>query len=72
MSTESSWQEELAALLRENGHSDEELAKIMPRVLRYESDMKLDSVMASIGDGSLDLAAIVREALGKEQPPDEA
>jgi hypothetical protein len=34
--------------------------------------MQLDSVMASIGDGSLDLAAIVREALGKEPPQDEA
>jgi hypothetical protein len=72
MSAGSGWQEELAALLRENGHSDEELAKIMQRVRRYESEMQLDSVMASIGDGSLDLAAIVREALGHETPPNEA
>ena len=72
MSAESGWQEELAALLRENGHSDDDVAKIMQRVMRYESDMQLDSVMASIGDGTLDLTAIVREALGKEPPPDEA
>ena len=56
----------------ENGHSDDDVAKIMQRVMRYESDMQLDSVMASIGDGTLDLTAIVREALGKEPPPDEA
>lgn len=58
-----SWQIELATILRESGHSEAELAKIMARVAEYEAEMQLDSVMDSIGDGSLDLDAIIRDVL---------
>jgi hypothetical protein len=65
MNSSSSWESDLAALLRDQGHGDEEVAKIMERVRRYEAEMQLDSVMDSIGDGGLDLAAIIREALSE-------
>jgi hypothetical protein len=57
--------EELIAYLRNEGHSEVDIDKIMVRVRQYEFETQHDSVMDSIGAGSFDLAAIIKEALAE-------
>ena len=52
-------------LLREMGHSDEEIAKILVKLQEYEKETQLDSIMDSIGHGGFDLAALIDEALDR-------
>ena len=56
---------ELIEYLRTEGHSDAEIEKILDRVRKYERETQLDSIMDSIGNGSLDLAGLIKEALGE-------
>jgi predicted transcriptional regulator len=65
---ESSFHQELAEMLRGQGHSEEEIAKILAHVSKYELETRTDSVMDSIAKGSFNIAAIVEEALGKAEP----
>ena len=55
---------ELVQLLKERGHSPEEIKKILARVRHYEKELQYDSVMDSIGAGRLNLDGLIREALG--------
>jgi hypothetical protein len=57
--------EELIAYLRNEGHSEVEIDKIMARVRRYEFKTQHDSVIDSIGAGTFDLTAIIKEALAE-------
>jgi hypothetical protein len=57
--------QELIEYLRTEGHTDAEIEKILARVRRYEFETQHDSVMDSIGAGTFDLAAIIKEALGE-------
>ena len=57
--------EELIAYLRNEGHSEVDIDKIMVRVRQYEFETQHDSVMDSIGAGTFDLAAIIKEALAE-------
>lgn len=57
------WQTELAGLLAEKGHTPEEIQKIVARVQKYDSELRLDSVMDSIAGGRFDLSAMIAEAL---------
>lgn len=59
--------QELIEYLRSEGHSQAEVDKILVRVERYERETQLDSIMASIGSGSLDLAGLIKEALGESR-----
>lgn len=54
---------ELVDWLHDLGHSDTEIQKIVVRVQRYEQEMQTDSIMDSIGSGSLDLSSLIEEAL---------
>ncbi len=63
MAEQSSEYPHLTKLLRDKGHSDEEIAKILEKVRNYDQQMQVDSVMDSIAAGTLDLAAIIDEAL---------
>ena len=54
---------QLADFLRERGHSEDEIGKIIQRVKQYEEETQLDSVMDSIGAGHLDLVSLINEAL---------
>ena len=61
--------EQLAEWLKtERGHTDLEVEKIMLRLRHYEEHTQLNSVMDSIGSGSLDLTSLINEALAH---PDE-
>ena len=54
---------ELRELLQEQGHSVEEIERILVRVRRYERETQLDSIMDSIGSGQLSLDGLIKEAL---------
>jgi hypothetical protein len=56
---------ELTEYLRSEGHTQAEIDKILVRVRRYEFETLHDSVMDSIGGGTFDLAALIKEALAE-------
>ena len=58
----------LTGWLRQRGHSDEEIDKILVHVRRYEEQIQTDSVMDSIAAGRFDIAKIIDEALGEPGP----
>ncbi|MFT5092783.1 MAG: hypothetical protein ACI8P0_001169 [Planctomycetaceae bacterium] len=59
--------EQIAEWLKtEKGHSDLEVEKIMLHLRHYEENTKLNSVMESIGSGSLNLTAIIAQALSDD------
>lgn len=57
--------EELTEYLQSEGHSASEIELILARVRQYEVETQQDSIMDSIGNGSLDLAAMIQEALSE-------
>lgn len=57
--------DELTEYLRGLGQTDAEIQKIIARVRQYEVETQHDSIMDSIGNGTLDLAALIKEALGE-------
>lgn len=58
--------EQIAEWLKtEKGHSDLEIEKIILHLRHYEENTKLNSVMDSIGSGSLNLTAIINQALSE-------
>ena len=56
---------ELTDYLKTLGHSAYEIDLILARVRQYEVETQHDSIMDSIGNGRLNLTAIINEALGK-------
>ena len=59
--------DELTEYLRGEGHSDAEIGSILARVRQYEVETQHDSIMDSIGNGTLDIAALIKEALGEKE-----
>lgn len=59
---------DLTEYLKGEGHTEAEIDKILLRVERYDRETQLDSVMDSIGNGTLDLATLIREALQQTGP----
>lgn len=57
--------QELTNYLRGLGQSDPEIELILARVRQYEIEMQQDSIMDAIGNGSLDLSALIKEVLGE-------
>lgn len=59
--------EQLSEWLKtEKGHTDLEVEKIILHLRHYEENTQLNSVMDSIGSGSLNLVAIINEALAED------
>jgi len=56
---------ELIDYLRGLGQTDAEIEKIMARVRQYEFETQHDSIMDSIGNGTFDIAKLIKEALGE-------
>jgi hypothetical protein len=56
---------ELTEYLRGLGQTEAEIEKILARVRQYEVETQHDSIMDSIGNGTFDLAALIKEALGE-------
>ncbi|MEM8865085.1 MAG: hypothetical protein AAGF31_06010 [Planctomycetota bacterium] len=57
---------QLIAWLEDQGHSAEEIERIVDKVAEYDEKTVHESVFDSIDSGTIDLAAIVREALERE------
>jgi hypothetical protein len=57
--------DELTDYLRGLGQTDEEITVILERVRQYEVETQTDSIMDSIGNGSFDIAALIKQALGE-------
>jgi hypothetical protein len=57
---------ELTEYLRGLGQTEAEIEKILLRVRQYEVETQHDSIMDSIGNGTFDLAALIKEALGEK------
>lgn len=55
---------ELIEYLRGLGQTDAEVEKIIARVRQYEFEIQHDSIMDSIGNGTFDIAKLIKEALG--------
>lgn len=58
---------ELIEYLRGLGQTDVEIEKIMVRVRQYELETRHDSIMDSIGNGTFDIAKLIKEALGESE-----
>ena len=56
---------QLIAWLQDQGHSTEEIQKIIAKVNEFDERTMHESVFDSIGAGSLDLAKIIEEALAE-------
>ena len=53
---------ELIEYLRSQGLTDTQIDTILVRVRQYEVETQHDSIMDSIGNGTFDLAALIKEA----------
>ena len=58
---------ELIEYLRGLGQTEAEIEKIMARVRQYEFETRHDSIMDSIGNGTFDIAKLIKEALGESE-----
>ena len=56
---------ELTEYLHGEGYNDEQVQQIILDVQEYEVDVRVDSIMDSIGSGQLDIQKVIEEALKK-------
>ena len=66
MAVDDEYQQIAEWLKTEKGHSDLEIEKIILHLRHYEENTQLNSVMDSICSGSLNLTAIIEQALADE------
>jgi len=60
------WQK-IIEWLQEQGHTPREIDIVVQRLKQHDELMKLDSIYDSIAEGSIDLAAIIEDALRDEE-----
>ncbi|MEM9353565.1 MAG: hypothetical protein AAGA92_11175 [Planctomycetota bacterium] len=59
---------DLVRWLREQGHGEAEVERIMEKVKEYDEKTVRESVFDSLESGSFDIAKIIDEALGQDEP----
>ncbi|TWU24573.1 hypothetical protein [Bythopirellula polymerisocia] len=59
--------DQLVTWLKEQGHTPDEIKKILAKVAEYDARTLRESVFDSINSGTIDLAALVKEALEAEE-----
>jgi hypothetical protein len=64
--------DELREYLRGLGQTEAEIKKILVRVRQYELETQCDSIMDSIGNGTFDIAALIKDALEEADGSSEA
>lgn len=62
---------ELIAWLAEQGHSPDQVAKILAKVAEYDARTINESIFDSIDTGDFDLSGLIKEALGEDNQPTE-
>ena len=60
---------ELVAWLAEQGHSPDQVAKILAKVAEYDARKINESIFDSIDTGDFDLSGLIKEALGEDDQP---
>ena len=65
MAEELEKQAELIGWLEQQGHTPEQIEKIMAKVAEYDKKTMHESVFDSISDGSFDISKLIEEALGE-------
>ena len=60
-------QAELVAWLQSQGHTPDEVEKVLRKVAEYDEQTLHESVFDSIDSGALDLAAIIKDALDQRE-----
>ena len=58
--------DELREWLRQEGHSDVAIRKILTKLEEYDAQTTHESVFDSINSGKFDIGALIQEALGDE------
>ena len=58
--------EELVTWLTEQGHSSEQIEKILAKLQEYDDQTMHESLFDSISSGKFDIASIIQEALGEQ------
>ncbi len=58
---------DLLKWLREQGHGDREIERIMLKVKEYDDRTVRESVFDSLESGSFDIAKLIDEALAKDE-----
>lgn len=58
--------DQLVTWLEEQGHSPAEIKKILSKVAEYDAQTVQESIFDSINSGTIDLSALVQEALAAE------
>ena len=58
---------ELVGWLREQGHSQDKIEKILAKVAEYDAQTLHESIFDSISRGHFDLGSIIKEALGEDE-----
>ena len=57
---------EIAAWLRERGHSPDAIKKILAKLENFDEQISRQSLFDSVASGDFDLDALIKEALGDE------
>jgi len=60
-------QVELIAWLREQGHTDSQVERILAKVAEYDKQTLHESIFDSIDRGDFSLDTIIQEVLGQDQ-----
>lgn len=63
MDMQQPWYDQLAELLRDRGHTEDDIATILAHVKGRDLQTQQDSIMDSIGLGDIDLDTVIKEAL---------
>ena len=58
--------QEVVDWLQTQGHSNEEIEKILAKLSEYDEQTAHESVFDSINSGKFDIASIIDEALGED------
>ncbi|MDZ4657464.1 MAG: hypothetical protein SH868_07770 [Bythopirellula sp.] len=59
---------QLIAWLEDQGHTPAEIEKIMAKVAEYDAQTLHESIFDSISSGTIDIEALVKEALEHDTP----
>lgn len=60
-------QQELVGWLREQGHTPDQIEKILAKVAEYDARTLHESIFDSLSRGDFDVGMIIREALDEDE-----
>lgn len=70
MSEQDPRHDELVDWLKSQGHSDQQIERILTKVAEYDKQTTHESIFDSIDSGDFDIASLIDEALSDESQGD--